>query len=37
MHCAFVVLKAYCPLTVSSNSDDYRISGEVELFKGYGL
>ncbi|PSS20120.1 hypothetical protein M430DRAFT_34496 [Amorphotheca resinae ATCC 22711] len=33
-HATFVALKARCPLTVAINPDDYRLSGEEELFQG---
>jgi hypothetical protein len=34
-HCAFVALKARCPLTINVNPDDYKLAGEDRLFHGY--
>jgi len=32
-HASFVALKSRCPLTVTVNADDYRLSGERRLFQ----
>jgi hypothetical protein len=32
-HASFVALKSRCPLTVTVNSDDFRLSGEKRLFQ----
>jgi hypothetical protein len=36
-HATFVALKAWCPLTVNTNPDEYKLAGEDRLFLGYPM